>query len=152
MACTAVSMVPWPVRMMTGHRGPPGVHALQQLAARELRHAEVRDDEVHLLAAEDGQRLLAVGGGRHLVALEGERLGEALADVALVVDDQDGELHRASRRSSSSIVSVCGTGSVMVNVVPSPSREATAMSPKCSLTILNTMVSPSPVPNGLVVK
>ncbi len=40
----------------------------------------------------------------------------------------------------------------MVNVVPSPSREDTEMSPKCSLTILNTMVSPSPVPNGFVVK
>ena len=39
-----------------------------------------------------------------------------------------------------------------MNVVPSPTREETEMSPKCSFTILNTMVSPSPVPKGLVVK
>ena len=59
------------------------------LGAVELRHHDVEDDEVGRLAGEALERLLAVGGLDRAEARLREREGDDLADVGVVIDDQD---------------------------------------------------------------
>jgi hypothetical protein len=73
------------------------LHALHELGAVDLRHHQVREDHVEVLALEDVQRLLAAGRGPDLVALSRQQALDQLAEVALVVDRQDAGLgHRTS--------------------------------------------------------
>jgi len=74
------------------------------------------------------EALASVFGGRHLVAVVAEKKGKNLADVFLVVDDQDSGVHN---RPPSGL-----TGRVMKTLVPSPTRLLSSISPPCALTMV----------------
>ena len=96
MASTAESTVPCAVMMITGTSGLARVDGLEHLHAAELGHHEVGDDHVGAVLLELGEALLAVLGDGDLVAVAAEQGGEHLAQVRLVVDDQDlGHVGRA---------------------------------------------------------
>jgi hypothetical protein len=61
----------------------------QQRDAVGVRHPDVEQHEVRLLARTRSARLGRVGGHLHLVTLVAEDLPQRLADVRLVVDDED---------------------------------------------------------------
>ena len=93
-------------------------HALDDAPAVENRHLEVEEDDAGRLDGDAPERQLAVPGLLHRVAGLGEHLAEGLAEVVVVVDDQDGlarghaaasgapwsvaTISRATRRASSS--------------------------------------------------
>ena len=64
----------------------------------DLRHADVEHDEVRPVAGEAGQRLLAVARLEHGHAGLPERDADDLADMRVVVDDEDA-VRQASLRS-----------------------------------------------------
>src|SRR5437867_2347723 len=89
-------------------------------------------------ALHGGQRRGAV---RRLGGLKPLRLQQGahhLADVGLVVHEQDARAHVAE--------------STMEKVAPPPGVSATVMLPLCASTVCRTSASPSPVPSCLVVK
>ncbi len=64
------------------------LHATQRLQARELGHVHVHQQQVNFLAADDRERLLAVAGQKRAEALRLEHALQRLAEVAIVVGDQ----------------------------------------------------------------
>ena len=64
-------------------------HAPAHLEAVDVRHRDVQDDGVDLLARDAVERLAAVLGERHVVALEGQRPLHRRAQGRLVIDHQD---------------------------------------------------------------
>ena len=84
-----------------------GAHAAQHLEAVDLRHHDVEQHEIDVLALELVQRLAAVGRLDHaLIALALQPTGERIAVVLDVVDDQDQRRvgHGAPRASNSCIL------------------------------------------------
>ncbi len=74
--------------------------AAADLEAVEVRHQDVEDDRVELAVREPLQRVEPVGGRRDAVPVELERGLDRLADVGVVVDDEEpAGLHRRSVRA-----------------------------------------------------
>ena len=108
----------------------------EDLHAGEAGQHEVEQDEVDLLALEQGQRLLA--GARHdrLVALLAHQRGEDVLEDLLVVDDEDA--HAADLRAGRSRTT---------KRQPGPSgRSSIASSPPWRRTISWLIDRPRPVP------
>ena len=61
----------------------------QDLQPRDLRHVQVDQDDVELPALDRLERLFAATDERHVVSIHLEHAGAALAQRALVVDDED---------------------------------------------------------------
>ena len=97
---------------------------LEELAARERRHAEVGDDEIDIAPLDRPEPFRPVGGCAHPVAVEAEGFRESLPDVLLVVHDEYGETHQVlSSLAALSLkgmrrLSFCGTGRLIVKVEP----------------------------------
>ena len=72
-------------------RGVELQHALQQREAVHLRQAHVADDDADELTADLRERLLGRFIRRHLEARELQRLHEAAAHRAVVVDQCDAD-------------------------------------------------------------
>ncbi len=89
MASTAESTVPCAVMMMTGTSGLAALDGAEHLHAAHLGHHQVGDDDVRAVLVELGEPLLAVGGDGDVIALTPQHGGEHLAQVCLVVEDQD---------------------------------------------------------------
>ena len=89
MASTAESTVPCAVMMMTGTSGSAALMARSTSMPPDLRHHQIGDDHVRAVLLELGEPLLAVLGDGDVVAVTAEHRGEHLAEVRLVVDDQD---------------------------------------------------------------
>ena len=66
-----------------------GHDTAQQLLARQSRHAQVADHQVHRVPLQDAHRLAAGGGHAGTVPGQRQRLAQPFADVLLVVDDED---------------------------------------------------------------
>ena len=83
------------VSMITGRLRFDAQVAAQRKAALARQH-QVEDHEVRAAAVERAAHLGAVGGERDPEAVALEILAEQLADLGVVVDDQDvvGSLHR----------------------------------------------------------
>ena len=73
----------------------------EQVEARELRHHQVEHDQVEHLVADPLDRERRIGERRDLEALGEQEVLQVLADVLIVVDDQDRQLRRSSQRYSS---------------------------------------------------
>ena len=124
-----------------GKLGLDGAHGLKGLEAVHARHAHVHDDEVEPLGLHHGQAGLPAAGRPNGVAFLAQELLEALPQMRIVVNDQD----RSQIPSSLQ-------GSVMMKVVPFPSRDRTFNHPLWSSMIRAAMLSPRPVPSSLVLK
>jgi plasmid replication initiation protein len=75
-------------RNVATFRHPP--HPLEDLEAGQLRHQHVEDDEVEGLRLDRLQRRPAVLHGDHVArAVGSERVGEDVADVRIVLGDQE---------------------------------------------------------------
>ena len=77
----------------TGMFGSRPEHALAQVEAAHLGHAEVRQDDVEVLRRHELERALRGRRGRDLEAMADERHLEQVARLLLIVDDQDLTLH-----------------------------------------------------------
>ena len=108
----------------------------QQLLSGELRHLQIGDDQVDVPAAKQLRRSLAVRSEGNLVAVELQHLAQALTDVLLVIHDEDVVVHRLSSRYPIRRFSFWGMGKLKVKLAPLPTLESTAISPRCSFTIL----------------
>ena len=73
---------------------------LQQLHAVHPRHLDVEHGQVHRLGVERLQRAFAVGVGANLEAFLLQRHLHAGQDVAVVIDQGDGLLHRGLFRGT----------------------------------------------------
>src|SRR4029453_13985187 len=124
----------------------------QHLDALEPRHLHVEDEHVGRVVAQPLERGLAVTHALHRVPLPRQLAHEELAEVLLVVGDQDTDRggHRIGSPDSGSVV----TGGETRKTAPPPGRDSTSMRPAWSATIPCAMARPSPVPcpGGLVVK
>jgi hypothetical protein len=83
---------------VAGHQQPDGVGELlaqpaEELHAGHLRHALVGEDDVDRLLVDELERVGGAGGAQDLV-VEAQQVLDALDDVGLVVDDQEGVLAR----------------------------------------------------------
>jgi membrane protein len=88
-------------------------------------HLHVADRQIDALCPRDPKPVVAAGGSDHLVAAQGQGEHEHLADVRLVVDDQDDRprvLHGALPAGDSS-------GSQTWIVVPAPAVVSTSITP-----------------------
>jgi hypothetical protein len=77
----------------------------------EFRHADIEHDQVRPVAAETAQRLLAVARLGHGHAGLHERDANDLADVEIIVDDEDAVRHsslRPNRRHEPAVKPSCG--------------------------------------------
>ena len=116
--------------------------ALELLQRREpvrpAGHHEVEQHGVGRAALDRGERGAAVRRLRRLESLGLEQGAYHLADVGLVVDQQDARAHVAE--------------STMEKVAPPPGVSVTMIVPWCASIVCRTSASPSPVPSCLVVK
>ena len=103
----------------------------QDLQSPGPDHTQVGDHQVEPPVLEPSERLLTAGRRHDLVARLLEDLGERLADVALVVDDEDATGHHLSSRR----LPDPPDGSRMIIVVPLPRWLSTSMLPSCPWTI-----------------
>ncbi len=131
-----------PVRAVQDDRGPgrAGQDRVDQILPGHARHHEVGQDEVDLLAVQGLQGFLPGPRKNGPVPLARKDRPQDLALVPLVVDDEDGPLHRGA-----------APGRRMRMRVPLPDSESTTISPSCAFTIFRVRSSPSPSPEGLVV-
>ena len=102
MADTAVSMLPWPEIITTGRSGCCCLHDVEHLQPVEpaALQPDVEEDQVRPARLDRGQRLVGGAGRARAVALVLEDAGHQLADVGLVVDDQDVGAHALALRGS----------------------------------------------------
>ena len=89
MASTAESTVPWAVMMITGTSGSAALMALSTSMPPSLGMTRSVTTDVGAVLLELGQAHLAVLGDGDVVAVPAEHRGEHLAEVRLVVDDQN---------------------------------------------------------------
>ena len=108
-----------------------GGQAPDRRDAVEHRHAQVHEDDVGTVPADQGQRLPAVGGlGDHLqVRLGVEHAAQAVTDHRMVVGDEDPDAH-------------VGTDTAIV--VPEPRALSTCNSPPMAPTRSRIPASPNP--------
>ena len=119
-----------------------GREALQLLErgqpVRPAGHHEVEQHGVRCLPLHRGERGATVRGLGRLESLGLQQCPHHLADVGLVVHQEDARAH--------------GAESTMENVAPPPGVSATLIVPLCASIVWRTSASPSPVPSCLVVK
>src|SRR3989441_92886 len=118
-----------------------GLELAQDLDTLLLRHLHVEDHDVVRRRHEPLERRGAVADAVHVVPLARELAHDELAQVALVVGDQEPDL-------------ATHAGSTTRKRLPLPGREVPSIRPPWSVTIPWAMASPRPVPcpGGLVVK
>jgi len=73
-------------------------HAPDQFVSGLARHVDVRNDEIGVPGDEGASRLAGAADRAHVPAAHRERIGEQIARVRIVVDDQQLEIHGARRR------------------------------------------------------
>src|SRR5205814_7532908 len=113
------------------------------------RHHHVQQDQAGAggaRRAQEVQRLAAVARLGHPVALVLEDPGHGVADVEVVIDDQDQRPFLGHAASVLDDTVPPSTGNSTVKVAPSPRRLSTEMAPPCASTIWRAMYSPSPKP------
>src|SRR6056297_3779619 len=123
----------------------------EQLFPGHLRHLQIGDDQIDMLLVYQGPALLSILRQQHLMAAHFKGTPKTLADIFLVIYNENRKFHSFSPFQSSSRFSLSGIGKLMVKVVPWFSLECTDTSPLCSRTTLYTTVNPKPEPNSLVV-
>ena len=85
------------VRRIAGRLDAGGAHRLQQRQAVEVGEHAVEDQGVEAAVERVHQALAAGGGGLDGVAGLAQALGEVVAGVGVVLDDEDAAGHAASR-------------------------------------------------------
>ena len=96
MAVTAVSMLPWPEMITTGRSGCSFLMAGEHLEAVEAAalQPDVEDDQVRPPLLDRLQGLVGIAREPRAVPLVLENSRHQIANVGLVVDDQDVRRHR----------------------------------------------------------
>src|SRR5947209_6918359 len=107
-------------------------------AVGPARHHQVEQHRVGRLALDRRDRGGPIGGLGGLEALRLQQRPHHLADVGLVVHEQDARAH--------------GVASTMANVAPPPVVSETRIVPLWDSIVCRTSASPRPVPSCLVVK
>src|SRR5881396_3859742 len=124
------------------HHRQVGRHALELLERGEAvgpaRHHQIEQYGIGRVALHRRQPRAAVRRLRRLEPFRLEQRRHHLADVRLVIDEQDARAHAAD--------------STMENVAPPPGVSATVMLPLWASIVWRTRASPRPVPSCLVVK
>ena len=124
----------------------------QQRDAVHVRHPDVEQHEVRLLARGGAARGGGVGRDLDLVAFLGQDFRQQATDVGLVVDHQDSRrTHAFSLLASVRRASRAVAGNVMRTRAPPCGALSTSTCPPCSSTMRRTIASPSPVPFGFEV-
>src|SRR5581483_5506728 len=124
-----------------------GAQRLEHREAVHLRHVDVAQDEVGLVAPRELQRDAPVLRAHRRETLDLEHEQDVVADPGLVLDHEDfllarqGGVHEAAMASAREY-----TGRLTVNWVPLPGALLKEMLPPCRSTALRTMARPSPVP------
>ena len=113
-----------------------GLHVLDRAEERhavEDGHLEVDEDHVIRMFLGHGESLVGVLARAHLVTLFGQQQCATLAHDLLVIDHQDRPVFHVDLAASTlgQVVQCLSSGSVIVNVVPSPGVLSTAMLPPC---------------------
>ena len=145
------------------HVGIDFVQAALQLDAVGAAHLDIDQRDVESLLGHAGERFVGALGGGDVVALFGKPLGQRIADAQFIINNQQFTFsHFSTSRyfgltgaRSSTLASVglwLSTGNKIVNVVPCPTTECTAMLPPWRSTMFWLMARPSPEPpDSLVV-
>ena len=133
-------------RMTTGRSMPSSRHLLQQLVAADVGQAEIEQDEIGTLDADEFHRRLGVPGLADRVALASQADAQQLADRRFVVDDQNLDA-RICHVSSSRLGISVGTGILIVKTAPERSvLFAAVIVPPIASTKPRQIDRPSPVP------
>src|SRR5687768_887251 len=125
------------------HRRPLA-DAADHLDAVEVRQAEVDDREVGLVHAGVERAAPPVGRLHDAVALGAERRAQEAPDMRLVLDHQNGCIHRAS--TSTGISGGVSKGKANLKAVPTPGSRSAQMRPPWSAMIARQIASPRPTP------
>jgi hypothetical protein len=169
-ALTAVSILPWPEIMTTGRSGSSSLtRSSSSSPSRPPPCIQISSTSQRRFArADGGQGLVGVRGDAHGVAFVLEQARNQLADVRLVVDDQDvgsGGSHIASLSAAGTappdaFASFDPAGAFTwdfrgkIRHTRAPDRvsaSASFSSPPCSSQMRLTMARPRPVPFSRVV-
>ena len=78
---------PMAVSMMIGGGGL-GAQVAAQAEAVFAGHHDIEDQEIDARVGEDAAGLARVLGGGHAIAMLGEEPGQQVADLAIIVDDE----------------------------------------------------------------
>ena len=119
--------------------GRPRPEPAADLEPADPREVQVEHDEVRSEALREQQGFLAVDRGLHGVPPGDEGSVQCLADLSLVVDDEDALLPQLSAPPSAD-------GSVNANVAPPPGVSSIQTSPSSSVTNPLQIARPNPDP------
>jgi hypothetical protein len=153
VASTAVSMVAWPLIMITGivNRAAAGP-LLEQGHTIGVGHPDVEQHEVGAQLPAHGSGLCGVFSEFDRVAFVVEDLGEQIPDAQFIVYDQN-----SCHGSVASLGTCCQLATANDNdtwapiTLPSVMRLLRSTRPPCSSMIFFTTAKPRPVPLTLVV-
>ena len=134
-------------RPVGGHHDHRNVGSLaaaldDELVAPHPRHAQVGDHHVQVGVRQVRETFLAAGGAQYRVARVPQDHGHDRRHVLLVLDHEDGALHRCFPRAM---------GNRMPMHAPLPLGGSTSSRPPHASTRVLAMVRPRPVPLGLLV-
>src|SRR5271170_2422390 len=135
------------------------VEQLKTVEAASLQ-PDVEENEVGPPGNDCRERLVGVGGSARAVTFVLENPGDQLADIRLIVNDQDIGCHvqtaafcGSAGASGTSIVSAAKRNCIHAPRAPAAFLDASrnSMRPPCSSRMRPTIASPSPVPFSRVV-
>jgi hypothetical protein len=89
------------------------------------------------------ERLFAVSRFLHVIPRAFERQTHHAPEVRFIVDNQNSHAHNSPEPAD---VAPAATGSVNVNVVPTPGSDRTVIWPRCASTMRREIDRPSPEP------